>query len=476
MATTVSSAYDTGKINQLVSLAISAENKRVASLETEKSRLGRMQTIASGLKTSLNSMRTAVGALLADGALEAKKTVSSDTAIFDAASAEAALSSAGIYSLNITSLAASHKLGSSSLTDSGSAVLSAEGAGAKTFRIACGALSEDINVTLVDGDSDNTVLAKIMDAVNASSAYAKASLVKESSGCTTLVLEAKSSGTAGALTLSDVSGTLLKSAGALTALGAHARTLLAAKDAVFTIDGTMTITRSSNEISDAITGVTLNLKKEGAAVLTVSSDADAVAAKFTAFVNAYNSVQTSLGTYLTEAASEKDETKGVFYGNRQLRSLRNGLRMRLAESRDLVYASLAQVGLKAVDVKSSTAAQSYNLSLDPAALKKTLQASPSAVESLAAGTEGIFTLLKADLDAHLGSSSGTFAWLEASAASRVEANGRRLSLAQKDVTKKTAYYTALYNSLAGRINSMQTQSNTANSIYSSVYGTTATTS
>jgi flagellar hook-associated protein 2 len=394
--------------------------------------------------------------------------------VFD--SSASSLATAGTYAINVTSLAATHKLGSASLADSGASVITAAGEGVKTFRIAVGAVTEDISVTLAAGDTDNAVLAKIMDAITAGSAVAKASLIKETSGNTTLVIEAKNSGSAGQITLSDTSGTLLQSVGALTALGAPARELQPATDASFTIGGSLTITRSSNEISDAITGITINLKKEGAASLTVSADTDAVAAKFSAFVSAYNAAQAAVGTQLTQATSESDPTQGVFYGNRQLRALRSGLRLRLAESRALTLSSMSAIGLKPVDAKSATAAQSYNVTLDTAAFKAALQSDPSVVQELLSGTNGILTLAKADLDAHLGVSAGTFAWMEASASSRVATVDRRLVLAQKAVTQKTAYYNALYTSLAGKIAAMQQQSAAAASIYNSVYGTTSTTS
>jgi len=467
--TTVSSAYDSSKISSLVGMAIKNETSRVTTLQIEKSRLAKAQTVTASLKTSLSSLRTAVAALAAEGAMEPKKAAVSDALIFGASASSAA--SAGSYALDVISLAASHKLGSSSLTDAGATLITAEGVGVKTFRIAVGETTEDISVTLAEGDTDNAVLAKIMDAVNSGSENAKASLIKETSGTTTLVIEAADSGLEGALTLTDVSGTLLKSAGMLTALGANARQLQAASDARFTIGGTITVTRSSNEISDAIAGVTLNLVKAGAATLSISTDADAVAAKFTAFVTAYNSVQTALGTQISEAPDSASPEKGIFYANRQLRTMRSGLRLRLAEGRELDLASLAAIGFKPVDAKTVTSAQSYNISFDTAAFKTALQATPGALRELVGGTTGIMTLVSADLDAHLASYSGTFAALESSTTSRMTTADRRLLLAQKSVTQKTAYYTALYTSLAGKISSMQSQSSTASSIYTSVFGT-----
>jgi flagellar hook-associated protein 2 len=453
-------------------MAITNETNRVNTLKAEKARLNKTQSVTTTLKTTLNSLKTAIDALVAVNGMDTKKTVSTDPLVSEFSATSAA--SVGAYSLNVTSLAASHKLGSSSLTDAGTTALTTEGAGVKTFRLQVGEVTEDISVTLAEGDTDNAVLAKLMDAISDGSKLAKAGLIKETSGSTALVIESRTSGTAGKVTITDLNSTLLKTTGVLNSAGTQARELQAASDAVFTIGGNLTITRSTNDVSDAITGVTINLKKLGATVGTVSTDVDAVAAKFTAFVAAYNAVQTAVGTQLTEATSTTDPEKGVFFGNRQMRAIRNSLRMRLAESRPLTLGCLSAVGIKPVDVKASSISESYNMKLDATVLKAALQDNPSIVQELVAGAAGILALTKIDVDSHLGVSTGTFASIETASSSRVTAVERRLSLAQKSVTQKTAYYTALYNSLAGKISGMQQQSMAAGSIYNSVYGTTTT--
>ena len=68
----------------------------------------------------------------------------------------------------------------------------------------------------------------------------------------------------------------------------------AADDAMLNING-IDITRTSNTISDAVDGVTLNLTKgtlasPGTAVLTVASDKSATTTAINSFVKAYNDV------------------------------------------------------------------------------------------------------------------------------------------------------------------------------------------
>ncbi len=87
-------------------------------------------------------------------------------------------------------------------------------------------------------------------------------------------------------------------AGLMSALGivqkqiAPGRELVAAQDAVFTLDGNLQITRPTNTISDALSGVTIALKKGGGAAtqLTFAKDTQATTDLVNNFVKAYNDV------------------------------------------------------------------------------------------------------------------------------------------------------------------------------------------
>jgi len=78
-------------------------------------------------------------------------------------------------------------------------------------------------------------------------------------------------------------------------------TLQAAQDAVVKIDNT-TVTRSSNAITDAIQGVTLNLIQidtSNAVTLSVATDTSGLTEKIKSFVSAYNDVNSFLQQQLT---------------------------------------------------------------------------------------------------------------------------------------------------------------------------------
>lgn len=99
----------------------------------------------------------------------------------------------------------------------------------------------------------------------------------------------------------------------------------AGADAVFAVDGT-TMTRTSNTITDVITGVTLDLKKAEAGTsitLNISRDLDAVKELISDFVETYNGV---IG-YINEQYyyDEEKKTGGVLMDDGSLRSVQSDI-------------------------------------------------------------------------------------------------------------------------------------------------------
>ncbi|MEJ5365229.1 MAG: flagellar filament capping protein FliD [Desulfosoma sp.] len=110
------------------------------------------------------------------------------------------------------------------------------------------------------------------------------------------------------------------------ASGDYFSTLQAGEDAAFTIDG-IAMTRSSNTITDAIQGVTLQLRGEDpAATVTLSLDRDekGIEGKIQAFVDAYNSVMKYINEQSRYDAASKEAT-GALFGDAQLRSIKSRL-------------------------------------------------------------------------------------------------------------------------------------------------------
>ncbi len=115
----------------------------------------------------------------------------------------------------------------------------------------------------------------------------------------------------------------------------------AADDASFIIDGTYTITRSSNTVTDAIQGVTLNLLEvsTSAAQLDVVQDTGSVTTAVNGFVNAYNTLQNTLAG-LSSGELSGDSTLRMLQG--RIRSILNSTPTGLSGT----YSSLSEIGVE----------------------------------------------------------------------------------------------------------------------------------
>jgi flagellar hook-associated protein 2 len=100
-------------------------------------------------------------------------------------------------------------------------------------------------------------------------------------------------------------------------------TTQAAADASITVNG-LTVTRSSNTITDVITGVTINLVKVSGTTeftLTVAQDSSALTSKLNSFVSSYNQVMSTINGLRGNAT-----TRGILSGDATSAALKNTLR------------------------------------------------------------------------------------------------------------------------------------------------------
>lgn len=149
----------------------------------------------------------------------------------------------------------------------------------------------------------------------------------------------------------------------------------AAQDAQVKLNG-ITLTRSSNTISDAITGVTLKLTKENAGTpttLTVANDASAVTSAVEAFVKAFNDVNSNLRS--STAYDPTTKVAAALNGDSAARSVATQLRRTLntvpSSLSGSAYAQLAKLGI--------TTQTDGSLSFDSSKLQTAFETDPAAV-------------------------------------------------------------------------------------------------
>lgn len=176
-------------------------------------------------------------------------------------------------------------------------------------------------------DSNNNTLEGVKNAINAASYGVTASLVKISDTDTRLLLTSNTIGLDGRISLSGIEGLTFDSA---TGTGDFSQSVAdggqAAQGAIIKLNG-VTITSDSNTVTDAVQGVTLNLKAVSSSSTTLNITQDktaALTATLTGIVKAYNDLNKSisdLGKF-----DSTSQSGGPLLGNSTLRQVAYSIR------------------------------------------------------------------------------------------------------------------------------------------------------
>ncbi len=268
-------------VNSIVNQLMAIERQPLNRLESDKKGLEAQVSAFGKLKSAMTTFQAALGNLKSLSAFEVYKAVSSDETAFTATTTSSA--TPGFNDIKVIQLAESHKMGSLAIADTDSTPL--------------GGVGDEMTLT-VNGEAFTVAggdmsLAQLRDAINNApdNVGVSASIISENSGSHRLVLTSTETGNDNAVGLS-FTGSLGTDLG-LTNI--NDPTLL---NSEILIDDLYTISRSSNTIDDAISGVTLNLLAEtaGNVKLDISRDTDSVKESVQGFVDAYNEMKTVFGS------------------------------------------------------------------------------------------------------------------------------------------------------------------------------------
>ena len=289
---------------------------------------------------------------------------------------------------------------------------------------------------------------------------ADATVFQSNTGQFVLSLKSKTTGTTGAFNLdgNSVTAPVTKTQ------------YQSAQNAVFKLNG-VEFTRSSNAVSDALTGITLNLTTTTAIntpiTLTVSNDAVSARPKLDALVKAYNDLYS---LYKSQTASSMDvATRGIlnsdFGVSSMMRQLVSGLMLPMTNITGGALtgqADLSAMGLKLLD--------SGNLAVDDTLLAA---ASGTLQTRLAAGIRiGYTSGSSSDLATQIGEmifSGGVIQERIASETSTQSSLTKRKSTLQEKLVSVQARYTAQYASLDALLFKLQ---GTSDSLKSALDGLT----
>ncbi len=378
----------------------SESNKLVKPVETKKNLIRTKNSTFSDLKAKLNSLFSIVNDLSLTGVnskFQIKTAEISNPEIFSALVESYAIPAN--HTIFVQQLAKEDTVISSRFLKNGNEILNAEGAGVKTIRITINGVSTDLNVNVSSGDTNSVVLNKIASAINSTLSDVVANVVNDTETTSRLVIKSKNTGSQYAISLSDVTGSLLASIGldsnvisnrisSTDTLGGYLYSDVNSLDAKLTVDG-INITRGSNKISDVIAGVTIELKKvqstgDTSVSLTIKTDASKIREKIESFINAYNDLIKFIND---KTKTTTDGTRSVFSGDYMLVKLKSDLRLKISNPVTGEISFLSDLGIK---IKSDG-----SLSIvDSAKLDKLISTDIAKVESLFNSSDGIAVRLK----------------------------------------------------------------------------------
>lgn len=389
MASIVSSTGASGlPIDSLVTAQMQAEQQPLTDIKTKISSYNTKLSAYSTLKSGLSTFQTAVTKLATAAQFNAQSVTASDaTSISATANGTAVI---GNYSVSVSQLASAQKLatsafssatdivGTGKLTISFGTYTAAAGGNPASFT----ANGDKSDIT-IDITSSNNTLAGIRDAINAKNASVSASIVNDGSG-NRLVITSKDTGEVNSLKISvaDDDGNNTDTGG-LSALAydplasSNSMTqMVAAKNALLNVDG-MSISKSSNTVSDVIQGVTLTLKAVTSTsnTLSVGTDNDTIQSSVQSFVDAYNALNTSVRS-LTKFVSAGSSSNGVLLGDSTARNIMVKLKSMLSASSPTAttYKTLSDIGV--------SMGSDGSLSLDSTKLQKAITNNVSDVAKL----------------------------------------------------------------------------------------------
>jgi flagellar hook-associated protein 2 len=374
MAITTISGLGSGiNFSQITEAIIAQRSRPINQMTTQRATLDSRVSALKDLNAKLIALTEAARALTDQTLGTGRVASSSATDIVAATSASTA--ALGTLSVNVTRLATSFSQASRSYASASTAVL-AGGATSATFELRKGGASSGTAITI---DSSNNSLEGLRDAINAAGAGVTATIVDLNGDGTQnqLVLTSAETGAQGRVELVETTGTGTGADLNLRSLNPPGSTDYSLLDAAVTVNG-LTITRPTNTISDAVSGLTLELKAAGQATVTVAGDTKTLGDKVSAFVDAYNAVQDFIaGQY---ALDVNGKPKGVLAGDPTLRTAQEQLRAAVSGSSTAnggAFSNLTEIGIGRD--------ASGKLTLDQAKLDDKLKSSFSDVRALFSG-------------------------------------------------------------------------------------------
>jgi flagellar hook-associated protein 2 len=435
----------------------------VTQLQTKVSSYNNRIGALRQMNTLLATLTTASEALTSRDVGTGRDGATSDSSVATAtATSQATL---GSFDLNVTRLATPLAQNSRAYGSSAEPVL-AGGAATATFELRKGGAAAGTAITI---DSSNNTLAGMRDAINNANAGVTATIVDVTGDGTQqrLVLSSQETGAAGRVELVETTATGTVADMGLTTIN-PADNDFSKLDAAFSING-LNMTRSTNTIANAVTGVTLNLKKAGPASVSITQSAD-IAAKLGDFIKAYNAIQDFVATNYTKDSTGRPT--GVLAGDPTLRNVQQQLRGALnviSSDNGGTFDSLSQLGV--------TSSDDGHLTLDTTVLNEKMQTNAADVRALlygaTTGQTGIFQNFHTILSGMSDTASGSVQTAITGYESSVKSMNTSISNKMEALARLKDSLTRQFAAVDAAIGQLNSQGTALSSVISSLNGSSS---
>lgn len=342
--------------NQLLEDIINAEREAGdLRLDSQQELIDAKISAYGDIQSKLYDFSAAVVSLADADEVGATLAASSDETILTASANVSAPT--GSYAVEVQRTAKAHSLVSKSY----SSVTDAVGTGTLTFTLGTTTYNSgsydtftanpDLTTKTITIDSSNNSLVGLRDAINKSDFGVNASIVNDGSGYV-LQLVSEDTGEATSMEITTTGDATLE-AFAYNSLqnlaGTNMTETQQGEDALLSVNG-LSVTRSSNEVTELIDGVTLNLKSAdvGTTVtIDISADIGGLGEKINALVESYNAFRDSYEEYTS--FDDNNNIGSILLGDSNLRTINNQMRSVMTSTVSGVtgtnFSSLSEMGI-----------------------------------------------------------------------------------------------------------------------------------
>lgn len=352
MASSTVSGIGSGVDTQAIVKALVAAEKapKQAQIDAQSKTATTSLSAIGTIKSALDTFRSAVTKLNTASSFNGLGASTSDDKVAKITLADGA--SSGTYALEVTQLATASKIASQVFT--GASALANSSGETQTLTIGQGDSTYSVSIA---GDA---TLQQARDTINTQlqSKGISANIVTDANGAR-LVFSSGKMGEGTELVL-----------GGDSDLATDVTTISTPQNAKYTLDG-LALESTSNTITGAVSGLNIELVKDGKSTLSVVSNNDTLKTSVQSFVTSYNALMTAINgqTKVTAGADDSGATGATLTGDATMRALVNSIRSELSSSiGNGSLRTLSQLGINTVqktgllelnDTKWNAAVKSY---------------------------------------------------------------------------------------------------------------------